>query len=320
MANMTDPAAAVKAIADKMQADVQESGLDQASQFVDKLNEIKESAKSGPGDIMDRVKGVMQEFKDKLDAAMADPGSLVPGGMAACASWYGNAIVEKLKSIAASFEELFNKIKAAAGDMAGPFKDMGKTMGDAMEGISSTVKGLQNLPKELLRIADNCTGAKDVKDIDTGNMKKSLDVGGMSEPLDKLGGLKESFGPLIGSVKSGVDSVTDFIQEAPDKIKDAFSVPSPLCFMTSCAMNQAPAIMTEMLDKVKALADFDFEPVLTMLKSAEENMANLDTSKVSDPVNKFAEMATGQVDKLDKVVQGAKMAGGGLPGGFKSPF
>jgi len=318
MAGMGDPAAAVKAIADKLKENVAESGMDKADAFVDKLEELKEKAKNGPGEIMDKVKEIMEGFKKTLEDALNDPASLAPGGgLAACATWYGNAVVEKLKSLGSEFNDIFESFMKVIQDMAGPFKELGETMGSAMTGINKTVKGLSSLPTEMMGIADGCKGAADVKTIDTSKMKSSLDTSGMDGPLNDLGGLKEQMGPLATSVKGGVEKVTGFVSEAPDKIKGAFSVPTPLCFMTSCA---TPSVMKDLLDKVEAIKKFDFQPVIDMLEGMQENLGNMDTSKVSDPVGKFKDMAKEQIEKLDGVISAAKMAGGGMPGGFKAPF
>jgi len=314
-----DPAAAVKAIAAKIQEDVKESGLDVAEAFVDKLEDLKEQAKNGPGDLMDKVKDIMASFKEKLDAALANPASLAPGGgsLAACATWYGNAVCEKLKALAAEFQELFDAMQSVAKEMAGPFKELGKTMGEAMDGINKAVKGLTSLPKELTSLADNVKGADDLKDVDTGKMKSALDTSAMDGSLDSLAGLKDTMGPLVTTMKGGVEKVKDFVGSAPDTIKGAFQVPTPLCFMTSCAMDQAPAIMKDLLDKVKALGEFNFGPVIDMLEGLKENVGNLDVSKVKDPVAKFSEMAQGNIENLDKAVNAAKLAGSipGLGGG-----
>mmetsp|Transcript_125186 Transcript_125186/g.389708 ORF Transcript_125186/g.389708 Transcript_125186/m.389708 type:complete len:326 (-) Transcript_125186:87-1064(-) len=316
LANLGDPAAAVKAIAEKMKQDVAESGMDAAEAFVDKLEDLKERARSGPCDIMDKVKEIMSSFKQKLDDALANPASLAPGGggLAACASWYGNAVVDKLKSLAAEFQELFDIMKAAAKEMAGPFKEMGNTMGEAMAGINGTVKGLMSLPKEVMALGDTVKGADDLKDVDTGGMKTALDTSGMEGPLDSLGGLKDKMGPVVTNMKGGIEKVNEFVGSAPNTIKNAFAMPTPLCFLTSCAMDQAPQIMTELLEKVKALAEFDFQSILDMLEGLRENVGNLDVSKVREPVSKFAEMARGNIENLDKAVSAAKMSGG-LPGG-----
>merc|ERR1712241_1311226 len=98
------------------------------------------------------------------------------------------------------------------------------------------------------------------------------------KPLESLGGLKDTMGPLAKKVNEGVQRLTDFVGQAPDKIKGAFQVPTPLCCMTSCAMSQAPPVMKDLLTKVDTLQGFDFKPIMDMLEGMQENLGNLDTS------------------------------------------
>lgn len=316
LANVGDPAAVVKGIADKMQADIKASGMDAADAFVAKLNELKEKAKEGAGDLMDKVKHILESFKKTLEDALKDPGSLAPAGLAACASWYGKAVVEKLKSLATEFQSIFEAMMNVAKDMAGPFKELGSTMQDAISGISSAVKGLTAVPKQVQELVDKVKGPDDLKDVDTGGMKKNLDTSAMDSPLTSLNGIKDKLGPMADGAKGGIEKIKGFVSEAPALIRDAFSVPSPLTCLTSCAMSQAPPIMKELLDKVEAISKFNFQPIIDMLQSMAENVGKLDTAKVSEPVKKFSKMAMEQVEKLDKAVQGAKLMGGGLPGGL----
>lgn len=259
---------------------------------------------------MDKVKEAMEGFKKGIEDAMNDPASLMPsGGFAACASWYGAAIVAKLKELMEVVNKLVDTIVNVAKEMAGPLKDVGTTMTSAMEGINKTVKGLTSIPKEVRKVADKIKGPDDLKDLDTDAMKKALDTKGVEGPLESLDKLKSSLGPAMKSVKEGVESLNDFIRDAPDRIKDAFSVPAPFTCLTPCAMSAAPAPMTQMLEKIEALKAFDLSPLVKMLKGLAENLGDMDVSKVKEPVNKFAEMAGEQIDKLDKTVKAAKMGG-----------
>jgi len=307
---MADPGAAVKGIADKLQEQVKESGLDVAEQFVGQLEALKEKAQAGPGDLMDKVKGAMDDFKKKVQDALDNPSSLAPGPLVACATWYGNAVVAKLKGLMEKVEELFKMLVKVIHDMAEPFKNLGDTMASAMEGIQGTLKGLTGLPNTVMALADTVKGPNDLKDVDTASMKNDLDTSGLSGPLDALSGLKDSMGEVVKKLADGVGNLTDFVGEAPDTIKTAFSVPKPLCCATPVIMKQAPAAFTNMMEQVDILKQFDMKPLLDMLKELADKLGNLDTEAVKAPVAKFAEMAGGQVDALDKLVSGAKMAGG----------
>jgi len=307
-----DPAAAVKEIANKIEEKVKESGLDGCEQFVGTLDTIKGKAKAGPGDLMDKVKGAIDDLKGKVKAAMDDPGSLAPGGggLAACASWYASAVIDKLKALMKEIEALFDKLVEVIKNMAGPFKSLGETMENAMDGINKTMSGLTALPKKVTELSNKVKGPEDLTNVDTGGMKKDLDTSGVDGPLSSLEGLKDSMGPMIDDVKKGIDSLSGFVTDAPQRIKESFQVPTPLCCMTSCAMSNAPPAMMTMMEQVEQLRSFDLDPVVKLLQEMHDKLANIDVAMVKDPMKKFSEMAGEQVDALDKVVSAAKMAAG----------
>merc|ERR1719245_1989088 len=98
-----DPAAAVREIANKLEEKVVESGLDVGNEFVGRLEIIKEQAKVGPGDMMNKVRDTIESLKGKVQAAMDDPASLA-------ASWYGTTVIEKLKALMAEIVALLDKL------------------------------------------------------------------------------------------------------------------------------------------------------------------------------------------------------------------
>jgi hypothetical protein len=305
-----DPKAALSKIADELKEKADEAGLGNADAFVDKLEDIKETAKKGPGEVMDKVKSVFEDFKKTLDKAIEDPSSIAGGGAAAaCAAYVGNAIVSKLKAIAEEAATIFESIKELGGSLKDAFKSLAETMGKAMEGIMGTVKGLSGLPGEVQKLGETCKGADDVGKIDTAPMKGKLDTSKLGGPLGDLEGLKSSLGPLIETVKSGMEKLAEFIMGLGDKLREAFQVPFPICCIG------APPMLADMLKKVDLLKEIKLDSITDALGNVSETVGNLDVSKVKTPVEAFAASAKEKVEDLDKVVSGAKMAGG-LPGGM----
>lgn len=311
-----DPGAAVQDVASKLKDLGDECGLDKVDEFIDKLENIKESAKQGPGDVMDKVKDSFKSFKETLDNAANDPASLAPsgGGLAVCASWYGRAVAAKLKSLAEEIATLFDALVKVVGQIAQPFKELGETMGEAMRGLNSTVKGLTNMPKQILQIADSVKSPGDVAKIDVEPMKKSLDTSGMTSPLDKIAGLKDLVGPVIKEVKDIIDQLLEFIDGAPDKLKNAFAVPSPLCCCSKCLLSQAPPMLKNLLEKLESLKGIDMTKITGTMSNMSDTVGNLNMDVVKVPINEFAEKAKDPIDTLDKAVGAAKLASGALPG------
>jgi len=306
---MPDPKVAVQKIADEIKEKANEAGLGKAEEFMGMLTEMKDQADKGPGEIMDKVKGAIEAFKQKMQDAMDGPSSLAPASIAACAAWYGNAVVEKLKEIMAEVEKLFEKLVEVIKEMSSSLKSLGETMEDATTQIKKTVTGMTGLPTMLQDIAGKVTGPNDVANIDTSSMKTSLDASGISAPLDALGGLKDSMEPIADTVSGGISTLTTFVQEAPERIKGCFQVPSPMCCLTGCVISQGPEAMKMMLDQVDQLGKLDLQPIVDMLKQLVERLSSIDVKLVKDPVDKFAKMAGEKVDSLDEVVKAAKMAG-----------
>merc|ERR1719433_519927 len=111
--------------------------------------------------------------------------------------------------------------------------------------------------------------------------------------------------------KKAVSEIVEFIKRAPDMVKKAFEIPTPLCFMTGALMSQAPPAMTSILEMVAKLKAVDLQGLLDMLEDIADTVMNLDVEKIKTPVEGFAGGAKEKIGNLDKVVSGAKMASGG---------
>jgi len=107
--------------------------------------------------------------------------------------------------------------------------------------------------------------------------------------------------------------LVDFLEAVPDKVKAAFDVPMPLCFLTQMLLAQAPEAMTQLLDMVDGMKKLDLTPMKKGLGQVRDTICDLNPETVSVPVKKFAESAAEQVASLDKMVSGAKLASGGNP-------
>merc|ERR1719362_1474995 len=210
---------------------------------------------------------------------MDDPASLA-------ASWYGTTVIEKLKALMAEIVALLDKLLQVIENMTGPFKTLGDTMQDSLTGVNKTMKGLTMFPDTVMALSNKIKGPKDLADIDTVSMKKDLDISGMDGPLSSLEGLSGNMGSTIDSVKDGIDSLSGFVTDAPQKIKDSFAVPTPLCFITGCAMANASPAMQSMMEQVEQLKSFDLEPVVKLLQEMHDKLANIDIALVKDPAKK----------------------------------
>lgn len=307
---MPNPTEMVKQVAKELKEKADAAGMDKVDGFVDELEAIKEKAKAGAGDILDKLKESLESFKTKIADALNDPASIAGGGgaMAACASWYGGAVCAQLKNLSSEVEELVKIMTSQATAVAGPMKEVGEVMGSAMTGLNNTVKGLSKLPKQVQDLADTVKGPDDVAKVDTKPMDKACDVSGLDGPLGALAGLKDKMGPVIDGIKAAAEKLASFITDAPDKIKNAFNIPQPLCFLQSVLMSNAPPLMKELMDKLELLKGIDLTPFVEKIGQMANTLTNINVDTVRDPVTNFGSEAKGKIANLEKAVQAAKLA------------
>jgi uncharacterized phage infection (PIP) family protein YhgE len=304
-----DPSKQLKEVAGELQEKFKECGMDSVDQVLVKLEDIKTSAAGGPQKILDAVQQCFEEFKSKIDAAMNDPSSLAPsGGMAACASWYGNSVVGKLKTMSEDSLAQLDGLKKMGKDVTTPMKTLADTLEKAMTALASTLTKLSKLPAEVGTMASTIDSPDDIAKIDVDSMKKCLDISGIGGPLDSIGGLKGVLGGLVDTIKEGITKLKEFIESAPDTVREAFQVPPPLCFATSMLLSQPPQPMTDMLAGIDKLKNLDLQPLVDSIESIGGTLSNLDVASIKGPVEKFAASASDPIEKLDKAVKGAKMA------------
>lgn len=315
-----DPATEIKKISDSLNKKAEEDGMGAVNKFLDNLEGIKEKVSGNPTAILDEVKGKFDEFKSEITDILNDPASLAPSGLAACASWYGGEVAKKLKSLSDEVTSFVDAVVKMVGDLTKPLGDLKTTIENALKELEGSAKKLGKLPNDLAGLADTVKGADDVAKIDTAPMKDSLKVDGVAKPLEAFGPLKDVLKSAVAALKDGVVKLIDFIASIPDKVKKAFDLPAPICFLQSALMSQAPAPMKTLMDKTDAMKNFDMEPMKGVMENISDTIGGLDTDKVVAPIKKFAESAKDPVESLDALVKTAKMASGGALGGFKSPF
>lgn len=316
-----DPAAEIKKISDSLTQKANDAGMGKVTDFLKSLEDIKEKITSNPTAILDEMKGKFEEFKQEITDILKDPASLAPGGLAACASWYGGQVVTKLKELSEEVNSFVEAVMKMVGDVSEPLKNLGSTIESAMKELQGSAKKLADLPTELAGLADTVKGADDVAKIETGPMKDSLKVDGVAKPLDAFGPLKEMLQSAVGALKDGVEKLIDFIASIPDKVKKAFDIPAPLCFLQSALMSQAPAPMKTLMDKTDSMKSLDMNPMKEVMGKITDTICNLDTEAVVKPIKGFAAEAADPVNSLDGLVSAAKMAsGGGALAGLKKMF
>lgn len=320
-----DPKEVLDKVSKELKQKFDDCGMGEVEAFMGKLDKVGGMLEAGPAALLEKMNGLFNEFKKKIEAVMEDPKSLAPSGssLANCASWYGKSVCKKLKVFTGDVDEIIETVKEFLKELEEPIKKLGETMSSVMEALGGSVAKLAKLPAEVTKLADEVGGPEDVAKIETDSMKKSLDVSGISSPLDSLGSLKEPLKAAVEAVKKGVQRILDFIKDAPGTVKKAFDVPYPCCGCQGCMLSQAPAALTQLNVMIDGLKDMDLNPVIEGFESVSSAICDLDPAKVTDPVNKFAEAAASHVDELDKVVQAAKLAtggGGGLMAKVKGLF
>merc|ERR1712083_446041 len=119
---------------------------------------------------------------------------------------------------------------------------------------------------------------------DCGPMKDALKGGNVDEPLESIIGLKDILTSVVDVATTGASALAAFIEKAPEMIKNAFSVPTPLCFLTDVLLSQAPPAMTSLLDMVEKLKEIDLKPLLNMIANTKKSICGLDANTVKTPM------------------------------------
>jgi archaellum component FlaC len=327
---MPNPADGLKEVAKELQEKFEEAGMGAVDAFVDTLDEIKDKAADGPKKIMDATKNQFEAFKKKVEDLANDPSSLAPtgGAVALMAKWYCNAVAQKLGALKDMIEDLVKQLVDMASKIAEPMGNVGTVIGAAMASLEKTLKKLSKLPAEVGKMAKEIDSPDDIAKIDVAPMKACLNVSGFESPLNDIKGLNDGIAKAISLVKDGLAALEDFIKNAADHIRNAFNVPFPCCCCTGSALAQAPQAFTDMMDMVEKLKGVQLGDLSSLLQKTADAIGGIDVAVIKIPVNKFAESAAPSLDKLEKTVQGAKLASnpaGAIGGaaasfGIKSPF
>mmetsp|Transcript_70055 Transcript_70055/g.135237 ORF Transcript_70055/g.135237 Transcript_70055/m.135237 type:complete len:347 (-) Transcript_70055:12-1052(-) len=294
----------VKDLAYKLAGDFRDSKLEGATIIVDRLERLKDLAVDGQVEQMRQLKDVMKNWREILNSVPDETDELATGDMAVCSSWYAPKVQVKLKDL---FEEFKDTEKAFAQIKPDKFQDLGRRMNKAMEKIAPAVYGMQNLPNEVSDVADRADEREEtLKDTDTKAMKKLLEGQGMTISLSSLEDCKRGLLDLVEPTQRNLEKVQTFVSEAHDKFKQAFEVPCPCCCMTSYVYDQPSRCLTELLENADRALDVDLQPFFELLRGLKDDYSDLDLNRVSKPTNRFAALATERVDRLDKIVAGAR--------------
>jgi len=309
-----DPAAAVKQLATEIKEKFDEAGMGAVEEFMDQMDDIVDKAKEGSGAVIKAAREQVEGIQKKIEEALADPKSLVPGGgLAACAaSCYTKSVQTKLRAFGDDSSALVETLTKLAGDVQKPLKDLAEGLERAMSQLEGSVKALAKLPKLIARELEGKDSPDDIGKIDTAPMKKALAKSDLDGPLGALGGMKDMVGSAIEALKAGVEALEGFLTSAPDTVRRAFDMPGPLSLIQGVLMSKAPQLMTDLLAMVETLKGFSLKPVLVGLSSTQGSLGGLSAAQdtLKNPVEKFTDSAAGLVDQLDATVTAARMAGG----------
>jgi len=311
-----DPAAAVKQIATEVKEKFDEAGMSKVEDFMDEMDDIADKAKAGAGALIKSAEDMIDAMTKKIEAALADPKSLVPGGgMAACtASCYSKSVQTRLKAFGDDTSALVEALKKVADNVTKPMQELAAGLEQAMGQLEGSVKTLAKLPKLINKELEGKDSPDDIAKINTAPMKKAIGKADLDGPLGILKGMKDLVGAAIDALKDGAETLEGFLKAAPSTVRHAFDMPGPLRLMQGIIMSKAPQLMKDLLDMIEKVKGMSLKPVMDRMNGTKASLGNLDVSAIKAPVEKFMESAEGLVGKLDGVVSGAKMASGGLTG------
>lgn len=297
----------VRDLADKLEEDFKESKLEDASGIVERIEKLKDMAVDGQVKPLQQLKDVMKNWREILDSAPDKSDELATGDMAVCSSWYAPKVEVKLKDLLDEFRDIDSAVSQIKAEK---FQELGRRMSKAMDRITPTVYGMKRLPAEVNNVAEKADEREDtLKDADTKAMKKSLDSQDMNSSLSDLAGCQPKLLDLVEPTQMNLEKVQQFLQEAHSKFKQAFEVPCPCCCMTPYVYDQPSRCLMELLENADRALEIDLQPLQELLGGLKDFFYDLDTSRISKPTKKFSALASERVDRLDKIVAGARPSG-----------
>lgn len=310
---MQNPADALAEISKQLKQKFDEAGMDKVEQFTDTMEDLLAKLKEGPDKAMGAAQDKFKEFTGKIEGAIKDPASLAPpgGGLAACGAWYGTSVAGKLILVKDEVDALVASLSKLAGDVKAPILKLIEGLQGAIADLETAVKGLAKLPKLVQEELAGKTKPEDIAKIDTEKFKKALATGDLDGPLKVIGGMKDVLKQVIAILAGGAQSLADFISAAPGMVRGAFDVPTPLCFLTSMLMDAGPQALKDLLALCEKLEKVSLAPIMQTFSGASATVEGINVDAIKVPVNKFKDSAKELVDKLEKTVHAAKMAGGG---------
>jgi len=297
----------VRDLADKLAEDFKESNLDSASIVVDRIEQLKDLAVDGQVKQLGQLKDVMKNIMFILESAPDTSDELATGDMALCSSWYAPKVEVKLKDLLEEFRDIDNAVSQIKPE---EFQDLGRRMSEAMDRIAPTVKGMTSLPGDVSNVAERADEREgSLKDADTKAMKKSLDSQEMDRSLLALADCKPKLLDLVDPAQRNLEKVQSFLSEAHSKFKQAFEVPCPCSCMTSYVYDQPSQILMQLLENVDRALEIDLQPFSDLLSGLRDDFNDLDTSRISKPTKMFSTLASERLNRLDKIVAGARPSG-----------
>eukprot|EP00932_Pfiesteria_piscicida_P018413 SRR837773.5264.p1 GENE.SRR837773.5264~~SRR837773.5264.p1 ORF type:complete len:305 (-),score=166.52 SRR837773.5264:11-865(-) len=284
------------------------------------MEELLKVVQGGPDKVIGEVKGMVSSMTGSIEEAIKDPTKLAPsgGGLAACGAWYGSAVAGRLMLFKDDIDALTKSMGTLADDVKTPMTNLAAGVKGAIEELDAAVKGLAKLPKLVAGELQGKDGPEDISKIDTSAMKKALQVSDISKPIAKIMESKAVIEAVIGAMSAGTRTLEEFLSTAPDKVRAAFDVPQPLCFLTSMVMDSAPQAMKDLLALVEKLEKLSLEPIMKAFTGVAESVGKVDAAAIQKPVEAFVKDAKEIIDKLDHVVKGSKA--GGMLSGLKKMF
>mmetsp|Transcript_31051 Transcript_31051/g.35373 ORF Transcript_31051/g.35373 Transcript_31051/m.35373 type:complete len:413 (+) Transcript_31051:77-1315(+) len=296
----------VQNVANALEENAELTQLGKVCDFLTQLEQVKTMVGDGPGNVLEQVECQLEDIQYAITEALNDPSSLSDGSQVAkCGEWYATSVASKLQELSDETKSIMETATIQSKEVAETFSSLDENLEKNKNGIDYTAKRLTSLPEQVRTIANAAQKPSDLRDVDTEAMENACNVEPIDEPLNNLEEMKTVLSPCICNTETLLENLQNYIENANDKVKDAFKIPNPLCLLNSCG-STSPQVMTNLLEKLDSLKAIDFQPLLQKITSISELMSSLDVETVKTPLTSFAEKAKEQVDILTTAVKGAK--------------
>mmetsp|Transcript_50413 Transcript_50413/g.141056 ORF Transcript_50413/g.141056 Transcript_50413/m.141056 type:complete len:357 (+) Transcript_50413:31-1101(+) len=291
-------------VAQEVQDEYDRSGVASACSIAEALDGTVKNLRLARHEAVDLQTAALIEFRSVLQTSREEPETSFTSGSAGALNLcnYGKAVALKIGGIIAEVDDIIHCSSELGYLVVGSMASLEDEVVQDVETLQQTLCKLARLPREVAKIAAEIRDADDIAVLDVSTLRGYTDIKNSPAAVDRLMGAKDTLSRALTQVSSLAAKTDDFLERMPDMLRDVFEVPC-LC----CLSQRATAIMSTLRASADKLSTVLLHPLVAVIQSAVDMLALVDARKLSEPMVAFNVVASRLLDKLDKLIEYAKL-------------